>query len=269
MTFTRYIMSKNPMLKKKLVIAGVRKKPEEYIASALKGAIIYGLATLAFSFFILSKNGPNFVLPILLAGVVGVGAFSLSMKKVDLAINRRAKEIDKEVLFAGRFLLIKLNSGKPLINALEEASHGFGAATEHFRTIMRDIELGAPLEQALERGTEYCPSENLKKILFQITNALKIGVDVTNFLQAILDDIADEQLTEILRYGKKLSSLTMFYMLAAIIVPSLGMTLFIVIAGLVNIQMDMISFLIMLIFLGFIQFIFISLFKSARPNMDV
>lgn len=269
MSFTGYILSKNPLLKKKLVIAGVRKKPAEYIKGALKTGLMYGFVALAFSFFLLSKNGTKILTPLLIGVVVGYFMFSLTLKKVDLAISRRAKEIDKEVLFAGRFLLIKLNSGKPLLNALEEASHGFGAATEHFRTIMRDIELGAPLEQALDRGTEYCPSQNLKKILFQISNALKIGVDVTNFLQAILDDIADEQLTEILRYGKKLSSLTMFYMLAAIIVPSLGMTLFIVIAGLVSIQMDMLSFLVILILLGFVQFIFISLFKSARPNMDV
>jgi pilus assembly protein TadC len=250
-------------------MAGMKKKPEEYVQSCIKAGFLYGFAGLAISFFLLSKDEPNFVTPLLVGIFVGYFMFMLSSKKVDLAITKRAREIDKEVLFAGRFLLIKLNSGKPLINALEEASQGFGAATEHFRTIMRDIELGAPLEQALDRGTEFCPSKNLKKILFQITNALKIGVDVTNFLQAILDDIAEEQLNEILRYGKKLSSLTMFYMLIAIIVPSLGMTLFIVIAGLVSIQLDMISFFVILVLLGFIQFLFISLFKSARPNMDV
>jgi pilus assembly protein TadC len=250
-------------------MAKVDVSPERYVQKAFSSAIMFGFSFALFSFMLMSKSSPHILTPLIIGLVIGYGFFKLSMKKIDVLISRRAKEIDKEVLFAGRFLLIKLNSGKPLINALEEASTGFGAATEYFQDIMRDIHMGTPLEEALEKGTEYCPSERLKKILFQITNALKIGVDVTNFLEAILDEISEEELTDILRYGKKLSSLTMFYMLGAVIVPSLGMTLFVVVASLISIKLDMVSFTIIVLLLGFLQFIFITLFRSARPNMDV
>ena len=94
-------------------------------------------------------------------------------------------------------------------------------------------------------------------------------MDVTNFLQAILDEISDEQLSQILRYGKKLSSLSMFYMLAAVIVPSLGMTLFVVVASLISLELNMTSFSIIIAGLMIVQFIFITIFKSSRPIMDV
>jgi len=269
MTFVHYLVSRKPLLKKKLRTAKLDVTPEAYVKKALRIALMSGFGIFAIAFFMMSKNKVTLLPPLVLGIVASLVMYSLTLKKVDVSIRKRAKAIDKEVLFAGRFLLIKLNSGKPLLNAIEEASKGFGAATDYFKEIMREIELGTPLETALERGTEYCPSENLKKILFQITNALKIGVDVTNFLQAILDEISEQQLTAILRYGKKLSSLTMFYMLVAIVVPSLGMTLLIVVASLISLPMDMGSFVVITFFLFILQYIFITMFKSARPNMDV
>lgn len=269
MTYTDYLVSRYPLLKKKLRIAKINSTPEDFIKKSLRSAVMSGVFIAVVAFFMMSKDAVKIFQPILLGLVAGYLMYSLSIRKVDIAIKKKAKAIDREVLFAGRFLLVKLNSGKPLINAIEEASDGFGAATEYFQGIMRDIQLGTPLEKALEKSSEYCPSDNLKKILFQITNALKIGVDVTNFLQAILEEIAEQQLTEIVRYGKKLSSLTMFYMLGAIILPSLGMTLLIVVASLVSINIDMLGFTVIAFFLMVVQFIFITLFRAARPNMDV
>ncbi|MFW5865509.1 MAG: type II secretion system F family protein [Nanoarchaeota archaeon] len=271
MNIANYLLSKQPLLKKKLRIAKIDVNPKEYVKSAFKKSLVIGGSIAVLTFFMKGNEEPfkGLLLGIILGLIVAKIMYSFTLKKVDVAISKKAKEIDRQVLFAGRFLLIKLNSGKPLITALEEASHGFGAATEYFKEIMRRIELGTPMEQALDEATEYCPSKHLKKILFQITNALKIGVDVTNFLSAIIDEISEEQMQQIVRYGKKLSSLTMFYMLAAIVVPSLGMTLLIVVASLISININMIGFSIITVFLFFLQFIFISLFRSARPNLDI
>jgi archaellum biogenesis protein FlaJ (TadC family) len=264
-----YLVSRNPLLKKKLRMAKIDIKPEDYLKTSLKNAVMMGIFVFVMIFLFMGKENPTITTPLIAGLIAGKLMYNLSIKKIDVKIAKRGKEIDRDVLFAGRFLLIKLNSGKPLINAIQEASEGFGATTEYFRDIMRNIEMGTPLETALEEGSEYCPSEHLKKILFQISNALKIGVDVTNFLESILDEIAEHQLTEIVRYGKKLSSLTMFYMLAAIIVPSLGMTMFIVVASMMNIPLGMLTFSGIVFFLFILQFIFITLFKAARPNMEV
>jgi pilus assembly protein TadC len=109
----------------------------------------------------------------------------------------------------------------------------------------------------------------MRRILFQISNALKIGIDVTNFLEAILDEIAEDQLIEIKNYGHKLSSITLFYMLFAIVIPSLGITMFITVVSLVNIQVDFAMFMAVLFLLTIVEFIFISIFKSIRPNVNI
>ena len=269
MTLAKSIANRRPGLKKKLYMAGLDILPEEYVKLKLRSAIIMSLmlGLLALMFF--AKRHNPIIPPILVTVLAYLMIFNLLMKEVDAKVTKLAKNIDKDVLFAGRFLLVKLNSGRPLINAIEDASKSYGLSNEYFKEIIRDIDLGTPLEQALEKATRNCPSEKLKKILFQITNALKIGTDVTNFLDAILDEIADEQLIEIKRYGKKLNSITMFYMLFAVVMPSLGMTMVVVIISLVNVPIGKQHFLIVLLLLIFLQFIFITTFRNIRPNMNI
>jgi pilus assembly protein TadC len=269
MSFYEQLTAQYPDLKKKLRIAHIDKTPEAYLKEKFQGALFLSLGLGIFFFFILAKLKVSFLLIFLLFIVLFFMFFNVFVRQVDAVIRRREKDIDREVLFAGRFLLIKLNTGQPLINALVEASKSYGVANKYFKEIVREIELGTPLEKALELESYYTPSQKFRKILFQITNALKIGIDVTNFLSSILDEIAEEQLIEIQRYGKKLNSLTLFYMLMAIVVPSLGVTIFIVIASLVNLQIELSSFLVVIFLMIVVQFIFLSMFKMIRPDVNI
>ena len=269
MSFIKVLVNRMPDMKDKLRSAGIYKKPDEFIKESLGSSLgVSFFLTIMMTFFFL-KFGINPLFAIVFFIVMFLGLYTLFLKRVDAAISRREKEIDRDVLFAGRFLLVKLNSGKPLINAIVDASKSYGVATAFFKEIVDDIELGTPMEEALQNAYRVTPSKRFKKILFQINNAIKIGVDVSAPLEAILDEIAQEQLTEIQRYGKKLSSLTMFYMLAAIVVPSLGITLFSVVAGMISIKVDLQMFLVILFFIMLIQVMFLSIFKSVRPNLNI
>ncbi len=258
-----------PYLKKKLSTAHIDKKPEEYVNEKLKAAAV-GSVTLTFAATLLILKAE---LPIILIVpiffVLFMGLFPMMLSSANALIMRRAKEIDKDVLFSGRFLLIKLNSGKPLLQAFEEASHSYGVASNYFKEIVRDIQLGASIEEALDKATEFCPSEKMKRILFQINNSLKIGIDVSKVLESILDEISNSQLIELQRYGKKLNSFTLFYMLAAVVVPSLGITMLIIVSSFVSIKIDNTIFFVILFFLIIFELFFISLFKSVRPRLNL
>jgi archaeal flagellar protein FlaJ len=258
-----------PELKQKLLLAGLRIDPRVYTKTALRNALfISGMLTIM-AFFLLSKYRGNLILLPFIFGIFFFVMYSIMFRSVDARIKKRAKMLDKDVLFAGRFLLVKLNSGKPLVNAIIDASKSYGVANTFFMGIARDINLGTPLEKSLDNAFKYCPSDKFKRVLFQITSALRIGVDVTKSLEATLDEIAGEQLVEIQRYGKKLSSFTLFYMLLAIVLPSLGMTLFIVLASFTNLSMGNSVFVLLGFVLSFIQFFFIIIFKSVRPNINI
>jgi pilus assembly protein TadC len=258
-----------PGLRNKLRSAGMHYKPPEFIAECLRNAALLSLMFTIFATFLILRYERSFWL-ILLALIASFSIFYfLMVKKLDIAITKRAREIDKDVLFAGRFILVKLNSGKPLINALFDASESYGVASTYFKEIVDDIELGTPMEDALDRAYRTTPSKKFKKILFQINNALKIGVDVSGPLESILQEISQEQLIEIQRYGKKLSSIIMFYLLLAIVVPSLGITLFSVVASMLAIRIDMTIFLVIIFFLIIIQLLFIAILRGIRPNLNI
>lgn len=269
MSLAHSIAAKIPNLKNNLRSAGIDKRPAEFVDDAIKKAFTMALMISILSTFLILKN--NFpIIFVIIIFLVSYGLFfMLMLKRTDVAIKKREREIDRDVLFAGRFLLVKLNSGKPLINAIFEASQSYGVAGEYFREIVEDIKVGTPLEDALERAYRTTPSRKFKKIIFQINTALKIGVDVTAPLEAILEEIAQEQLIEIQRYGKKLNSIIMFYLLAAIVVPSLGITLFSIVASMMAIQLDLSAFFVILLFLSIVQVIFISIIKGVRPNLNI
>ncbi|MFH1211591.1 MAG: type II secretion system F family protein [Candidatus Woesearchaeota archaeon] len=269
MSLSGQIVHNFPELKEELKKANIGLKPVDYVSKNIKSALFLAVLVALLAFFVFSKNGMSFFVLMLVFIALFFLFFMFFMASVKVKILRKAKKIDKEVLFAGRFLLIKLRSGKPLLNSLIDASRSYGVASDFFKEIVRDIELGTPLEKALEKAVDYCPSEKFRRILFQINNALKIGVDVTNFLEAILEDIADEQLIEIQRYGKKLNGITMFYMLLAVVFPSLGMTMFIILSSMMSINVGIHIYFLIGFFLFVIEFMFISIFRSIRPNVNI
>ncbi|MFT4282830.1 MAG: type II secretion system F family protein [Candidatus Woesearchaeota archaeon] len=266
---TKKILSKNNNIKKQLRMAKINKTSEQVVSQALKfGLMMSACMTLLAFFFLDSNNQPLIFLPIIFL-VLWQVFYKYNLMGIQGKIIKRRKEIDRDVLFAGRFLLVKLNSGKPLINALVEASKSYGTSSTYFKDIIKDIELGKPIEIALQEESEYSPSLKFRKILFQISNALKIGIDVTEFLDATLTDIANEQMIEIQRYGKKLNSLTLFYMLIAVVLPSLGHTIFIIILSLASIDIDAIFFGTILFFLALLQGVFLVMYKSIRPDINI
>lgn len=269
MSLIKAIAAKNFTLKKDLRLARIKKSPEEVIRAGIKNALFMSGGFSILLFFYLDKSGgPLIVIPVLFI-VLLFAFYKFSLLKIKAKIIKKQKEIDRDVLFAGRYLLVKLNSGQPLINSLVEASKSYGVASSYFREIVKDIDLGKPVEQALTEESENSPSKKFRKILFQISNALKIGIDVTNFLEATLQEIADQQLIEINRYGKKLNSVTLFYMLFAVVMPSLGLTIFILVASLANISVDIAFFFTMLFMLTVVQLMFLIIYKSIRPDINI
>lgn len=268
-SFANRIASFFPELKRDLRIAHLRYTPLEYVSKSIKTTLLYApLFTILF-FFVLQKAQKSFLLlaPIFL--VLCIIIFKFSVIGIKSKIRKREREIDKEVLFVGRYLLVKLYSGRPLLNALIETANSRGLVAKYIKEIVDDINTGSTIENALNNAMIYSPSEKLRKILFHVNNALQLGIDVTKPLESVLDEITKEEEIEIKKYGKKLNTLVILYMLGAVIVPSLGIVMFIVISSFVNFPIKFKGLLVFIFFIVVLQFIFITLFKSSRPVVNL
>jgi len=251
-------------------MAHLRDRPEDFIKKMLKGALTYSISLSVFAFFMLRVFKQPAYYTLLIFPALFILFFLMLLNSPSTKISKRRRDLDREVLFAGRFVLVKIHSGRPLLNALIDASQSYGVASKYFKELVDDINMGTPIEKALDNAMKFSPSAKFRRILFQVSNAIKIGIDVSDPLSNTLDEISQQQLVEIQRYGKKLNSLSIFYMLIAVVMPSIGVAMFAVIGSLVGLA-DVAEkiFYAILGLLAVMQIIFISIFKSARLTVNL
>ncbi len=262
-------MKKHPNFRQKVKVAHVGIEPASYLKKLVFSGLFLGLSLSAVLFFFFGAFEGNMLYLLFLIPLVMIFSVAFMMQAVDVRIKKRQREVDRDVLFAGRFILVKLQSGVPFFNAMVDASRGKDTAANYFKEIVANIEMGTPIEKALDEAIERCPSAKFRRILFQINNALRTGTDIGDSLKRILNHIAREQVIEIKEYGKKLNSLALFYMLIGVVIPALGMTMFIIIASFLSVNIGQGALAFVAFLLLFCQMLFISIFKSSRPAVNL
>jgi len=212
-----------------------------------------------------SKIGVNLALLILIFPALFMAVFFYFMKLPDVKIIRRSADVNREIVYAGRFLIIELESGVPMYDAFKNVAKHYPIVGSYFKHITEQIDLGTQAEDAINLVLELTPSQDLRKILWQILNSMVTGANVSNALRSVVENIVKEQQIELKEYGRKLNPLAMFFMIIAIILPSIGIMMFVVLASFMSIQITLSSFMIIALFLGFIQFFFYQTIKASRP----
>ena len=88
-------------------------------------------------------------------------------------------------------------------------------------------------------------------------------------LSSVFDQIVREQQIAVKEYGRKLNPMAMFYMLIAIIVPSLGTIMLVVMTTFIGFDLSLLILFLIVGFIWFIQFMFLAIIKSSRPPVDM
>ena len=258
-----------PGLSLKLRQAGIETTPELFVKKAIFAAFYMTTFIILFVGVILLKLKLLVHLLIILTPVVFLAMFFYFMKMSEASIARREKEIDREIVFAGRFLVIELESGVPLYNALNNVAKSYKIIGKAFQDITENIDLGSTTEEAIEDAINLTPSQDFRKILWQILNSLKTGSEVSASLNAVVDQITREQIIKMKEYGRKLNPIAMFYMMIAVILPSLGITMLIILTSFLAFELNLAILLFIAFFLAALQGLFIALIRSARPAVEL
>ena len=258
-----------PELNIKLKQAGINKKPEDFIRVTLISSLYVTLGLGIFIFGILSTSRipKNFVLAAI--ALLFVVLFFYLLRVPDAKIMKISKDVSKEIVYVARFLLIEMESGISLYDAMKNAEKNYEATGKYLRDITDRIDMGTSMEDAVNHSINLTPSWEYRRVMWQILNSLQTGADVSKSLNAVIDQIVREQVIEVNRYGKKLNPIAMFYMIVAVILPSLGITMLLVLSSFIGLNLKL-SFLLSLVFiLGFIQFMFVAIVKSSRPAVEL
>ncbi len=258
-----------PNLKHKLIQADILDTPEEFLKKTLMSSLMlsFGVSILFIGGLLTSFNQP-FVIALMLFPIIFVLLFGYLVKIPDVKIRKKESGISKEIVFASHFLIIEIESGVPVYNAFINVARVYPVIGSYFRAIIDKVNMGTSMEDAINEATELVPSGDLRKMLWQILNSIKTGADVTAALSQVLSQIIDDQKIAVEEYGRKLNPLAMFYMLIAIILPSLGTTMLIIFSSFIGFQLSLAVLLSIAGLLAFMQFMFYALIKSSRPPVD-
>ena len=267
-TVFQRIAKSSPGLKLKLKQAGMEDRPEDFIKKTFISAFYMTTGLVVFLFLILAKLNVLKGVLFLIVPIVFFVMFFYMIRLPDVKISRKERDISKEIVFAGRFIIIELESGVPLYNAMLNVSKNYDVIGRYFKEITDKVDLGTSMEDALNEAVEFIPSNDFRKILWQIINSIRTGSNVAKSLYSVMEQITKDQITEVNKYGKKLNPLAMFYMIVAVILPSLGMTMLIILSSFIKFEISLTILLALAGFLGFVQFMFISLVKFSRPAIE-
>lgn len=201
---------------------------------------------------------------------ISVVSFMYVLMYPKVLINRKVRELEKNMLFAMRHMLIQAKSGITLFDSMVSVSKGrYGLVSQEFNDAVRKISTGWRDVDALEDMALRNPSLYFRRSLWQISNALRAGADIAQTLDSIIKDLSSEQRIKVRQYGSQLNPLAFMYMMFGVIMPSLGISLLVSLSSFTGFGIDPMYFWGIIAFLVIFKFNFIGIVKSKRPAVEV
>ncbi|VVC04697.1 Type II secretion system (T2SS), protein F [Candidatus Burarchaeum australiense] len=263
------ISTTTPFLKVQLLQADIKLSPREWASLAFLVAVSNAAVMAALLLIIGSLAGTDFTtFALSVALLMGVASFITVLSYPKIVTTKRLRALDNNIIPALRQMLIELKSGVSLFEAMKSLHSGYGEVSAEFREITDHIEGGTSEIKAINEASARNPSFKFRRVLWQISNAISAGSDVTVALQDMVTELTKEKQDEIRRYGQELNPWTMIYMMAAVIVPSLGMSMLSILLSFLDIPVPKLIYPAVIAYLVVFQLFFINFVRSRRPVID-
>ncbi len=271
--FQFLVKNKRPAkLQQYLTNCDIKLTEQEYLSISIKSfvqsfVVLYVITT---TILVLIQVSLPFLLGLGLAFVFSSFVFFSQLVYPKVYNSRRLRNIERNLIPALQDMLVQLNAGIPLYNIMINISSSkYGALSEEFSKAVKKINAGFPQIEVLEELGEKNTSNYLKRTLWQLSNGMRAGSDITIVIQENIKTLTEEQLIQIQNYGNKLNPLIMFYMVISLILPALSIVFLTIISSMINLPgpTTILLFLGLFVFTILIQIMFLGMIKSVRPSL--
>ena len=202
--------------------------------------------------------------------IIGMLSYIQLVAYPKMLVNKRVKDLERNLLFALRTILVQIRSGVPIFDSFVSIATGnYGQIADEFKLVIEKSRSGKPVLDTLEELAVRNPSLYFRRAIWQLVNAMKSGSDIGDNLECVIDALSKEQLVQIREYKSILNPLAMMYMMIAVIIPSLGITVMIVLSSFPGMGSlgDQMTFWGLLVAVIIMQFFFMSIIRAKRPNL--
>lgn len=247
--------------------ADISYDEREWLSLAIYSSIHWFLILFSILFFIGIISKTNiFSISLLLSLVFSSFVFIYFILFPSFLVSRKVRDVEKNLPHVLRHLLIELRGGVSLYNALLSiSSQDYGILSKEFKEAVKKISSGYSEIQVLEELTLKIPSQKFRKVMWQIINSLRSGVEISDVLKDIVNNIVNEQRAEIREYASSLNPIALSFMMFCIIFPTMGLIVILLLTSFIGIKIPKEFLYIILALIAFVQFNFIGIIKSKRP----
>ncbi len=259
-----------PFLKVHLIQSKQEINSKTYLAAVFINIFLVFILLLLVDILVFKKLEISLYYSLIAPFVLSILIFFQQIYYPKLLSSRRIKGIERNLLPALNSILIQLNAGVPVFNILATISNeNYGEISREFRIAVKQINAGKPESDAIEELASRNPSQFFRRALWQLSNGIRTGTDLQVVLKEIISSISDEQIIQIQKYGSQLNPLAMFYMLIAVILPSLGITFLVILSSFTSLGSfaTKVAFWILFGLFIVLQIIFLGLIKTKRPTL--
>lgn len=267
-----FAFKRDSKLKDYLQKAEVDVTREQYLGIVARSAVRFSIITYIFmsTLFFLFRQGNPFLAPLLPTIAVALFTSFSQLNYPKVLANKQQKAIERNLLPAMEDILIQLTSGVPLFTILVNiSSSNYGQLSIEFKKAVKKINAGFPQIEVIEEMGRKNNSVLFRKALWQISNGMKSGSNITEVVRDIIHSLNEEQYLQLQTYGNKLNPLIMFYMLISIILPALAITFLTIISSVVNLPeaVTIGMFIGLYIMSILVQIMFLGAIRTAKPSL--
>lgn len=265
------LAKKLPEMKKDLHASDLDMSVHEYIANSIVNVVFMFLLFFGL-LFVLSYRIQ--MLPLVEAlrttvmytlGISFLIGFAL-IRYPKILAGKKAEQVDKNLIYALKDLLLQISSDVSLYNGLVNVSKaGYGLVSEEFEKVAQNVNTGMPMADALEKMAIDTESEYMKRTTWQLINTLNAGASLKASLNSIVKDLTVEQRTKIKGYASELNLWSLIYMLFAVAVPTIGAVMLVILSSFGGMGVSRGMFVAFIVVCFFIQYVLIGFVKARRP----
>ncbi|NJE04293.1 type II secretion system F family protein [Thermococcus sp. MV11] len=198
--------------------ANILTPPDRYVALMLAVSVFAGIFGFLFAYLL--------YMPVETSALVGflgfVGGFFYMRHYPKMVWKRRVAEVERAMPYALRHMASLLSAGVGITEAiLSVARADYGAISEEFELMLRDMRTGSSFEDALMKFDEKMGSENVSRVVKQILRAVKFGGNLSEVLYKLAEDFAFEYRMKLVEYVQKVNGIAFIYMFLTIVMPTM------------------------------------------------
>lgn len=250
----RSIVKKHPELKGKLKKGNSKLSEFQYVNQTITVSAMFTFAIGFVIFIFLKSNLQLLALGMIFTIFLYPMIYKFLFTLVDVQIRKYARELESDLLFVSEYLLVTLEAGMPLPNAIERLSKVNRPGGLFFKRIFTDFKTGHDFEHSLSQAIVYAPSDSVKVLVKRLKDSLVIGADLQMILSNFVKESSEKKVVEIKEFSKKLNPLIMMYLLLGIVIPSLGITFFTLGATVIEMTPTLLAVVLAMVYLFMFTF---------------